>query len=240
MADEAIGSLWGNLSPHLIASFWEVKRNGKRVDENVTVVAPLLEPSFEATLNWLSPFERVGEDFLPTAQQLATSGLIDPTLKDYSKVLGFDTAQLEGKTSITKLNSTQVFNGMPPVKFPVTLLFRAWRDPKKEVETPLNQLMKWALPIKLEGDTTLLSRGGQAASGGRSVTNTLLPSESPTFIAMKYKNRTYKPLVIEAISAPLGSPIDQAGDFVELSVQMQLSTLTAIDRNDWSAFSGKK
>jgi hypothetical protein len=225
---EAIGSLWGDLSEHLIATFWEVDRKGKRLEENVTVKAPLIDANFEATLNWLSPFERVGEDFLPTAQQLATSGLLDPKIKDASKTLGFDIQQLEGLTSITKLNSSQIFNGMPPVKMPVTLLFRAWRNPKKEVEAPLNQLMKWSLPIKLEGDTTILSRVGSG-----SATQTLLPSKSPTFIAMKYKNRTYKPLVIESVSTPLGSPINKNGDFTELSIQIQLATLTAIDRQDW-------
>lgn len=237
--NEAIGSLWGDLSPHLIASFWEVNRKGERLSNAVTVQAPLLEANLEVTLNWLSPFERVGEDFLPTAQQLATSGLIDPKLKDYSKSAGFDLAQLEGLTSITKLNSTQVFNGMPPVKFPVTMLLRAWRDPKKEVEDPLDQVMKYLLPEKLEGDTTIWSRGINAASGNGGSVQTLLPSKSPVFIAMKYKNRTYKPLVIESISVPISSPIDKNGHFTELTIQMQLATLTAIDRDDWTGFSPK-
>jgi hypothetical protein len=228
MAD-AIGSLWDGLSEHLIASFWEVKRDGKRVDENVTVKAPLIEINFEAALNWQSPFERVGEDFFPTLQQLTTSGQVDPVVKEISKMAGFDLAALEGKTSVTKLNSTQVFNGMPPVKIPATLLFRAWRDPKKEVEEPLDQLMKWALPVKLEGDTGVISR----LLNEKNLIKASLPSLSPTFIAMKYKNRTYKPLVIESVSAPLGSPINKNGDFTELSIQIQLATLTAIDRQDW-------
>jgi hypothetical protein len=226
---EAIGSLWDGLSEHLIASFWEVKRDGKRVDENVTVKAPLIEINFEAALNWQSPFERVGEDFFPTLQQLTTSGQVDPVVKEISKMAGFDLAALEGKTSVTKLNSTQVFNGMPPVKIPATLLFRAWRDPKKEVEEPLDQLMKWALPVKLEGDTGVISR----LLNEKNLIKASLPSLSPTFIAMKYKNRTYKPLVIESVSAPLGSPINKNGDFTELSIQIQLATLTAIDRQDW-------
>jgi hypothetical protein len=226
---KAIGSLWGDLSEHLIATFWEVDRKGNRLDENVTVKAPLLEINFETSLNWQSPFERVGEDFFPTLQQLTTSGQVDPIIKEISKMAGFDLATLEGKTSVTKLNSTQVFNGMPPVKIPATLLFRAWRDPKKEVEEPLDQLMKWALPVKLEGDTGVISR----LLNEKNLIKASLPSLSPTFIAMKYKNRTYKPLVIESVSAPLGSPINKNGDFTELSIQIQLATLTAIDRQDW-------
>ena len=45
--------------------------------------------------------------------------------------------QFEGRTGITKLNSTQVFTGMPPVKIQVTALLRAWRDSASEVEAPL-------------------------------------------------------------------------------------------------------
>ena len=74
-------------------------------------------------------------------------------------------AQFEGRTGITKLNSTQVFNGMPPVKIQVTALFRAWRDSMKEVEAPFNKLMEWALPIELSKDGSVLARAAETAKG---------------------------------------------------------------------------
>jgi hypothetical protein len=234
--EEAISSLWDGLSPHLIASFYEVKRDGTRVDENVTVKAPLLESNIEVGFNWQSPFERVGEDVLPTLQQLLQSGAVDARIKDAAKAIDIDLQKYEGLTSITKLNSTQVFNGMPPVKLPVTVLFRAWRDAVKEVEKPLNQLMKWALPVELSKDGIV----GRFKTGSEGeIVNALLPSKAPTLIAMTYKKRTYKPLVIESIGVPIGSPIDKNGRFVELSIQIQLATLTAIDRADWVAMSPK-
>jgi hypothetical protein len=227
-----IQSEWGDLSTHLIASFWEVDRKGNRKG-NTTVRAPLLDANFEAAFNWVSPFERVGEDFMPTVQQLLQSGLLDQAAQKFKQLTGKDLspllAELEGKTSVTKLNSTQVFNGMPPVKLPVTALFRAWKNPQQEVEAGFNQLMTWALPVKMEGDSTVFSR---LADGN------VLPSQVPVFIAMKYKNRTYKPLVIESISLPIGSSVDKNGKFTELAVPMQLATLTAIDRNDWAGYGG--
>lgn len=142
--------------------------------------------------------------------------------------------QFEGRTGITKLNSTQVFTGMPPVKITVTALFRAWRDTLSEVETPFNKLMEWALPVALSPDGSVLARTAETVSGRMGYVEALTPSKSPTRIAMEYKGRTYSPLVIESIGMPLSAPVDASGRFVELAVPLTLCTLTAIDRQDWS------
>jgi hypothetical protein len=234
---QELSSLWGDLSPHLIASFWEVDRKGKRLND-ITVKAPLIDSNLEMALNWQSPFERVGEDVFPTLQQVLQTGELKPLAEKLDAKIGTGAGPLlgmvEGKTSITKLNSTQVFNGMPPAKFTVTALFRAWRDPSKEVHEPFNQLMQWALPIKLAEDGSLLSR---FLDNGLKV-DTLFPSQAPTLIAMKYKDCVYKPLVIESITKDTNAQIDKHGKFTELAVPMTLSTLAAIDRGDWANFTG--
>ncbi len=238
--NEALSSIWDGLNPHLVASFWAVDRKGNRLDD-ITVKAPLIEADLEATLNWQSQFEQTAQNIAPTLQQLIQSGELGPGLDRLDSALGTDLAAMaskfEGKTSITKLNSTQVFNGMPPVKIQLSALFRAWRDTVKEVENPFNQLMAWALPIKLEKDGLLLSRLADLDAGA---TEAVFPSKAPTMIAMLYKGRTYKPLVIESIGQPLSSPIDKQGNFVELTVPMTLATLTAIDRQDWIDFNKKR
>jgi hypothetical protein len=221
-----LSSHWDGLNPNLIASFWAVNRDGIRID-NITVKAPLTESSLEMTLNWQSPFEQVAQGVAPTLQQVIQSGaaidaanLLSPSIAEYLK-------STEGKTSITKLNSTQIFIGMPPAKFTVTALFRAWRDPKTEVMDPFNQLMQWALPVVLSEDgpiSSMLKGGG------------LFPSTAPVMIAVKYKDAVYAPMVIESITKDTNAPIDRNGNFVELSVPMVLSTLAAVDRGDWSLF----
>ena len=60
-----------------------------------------------------------------------------------------------------------------------------------------------------------------------------MPSLSPTKVAMRYKGRTYCPLVIESIGFPLSSPVNATGNFVQVAVSITLCTLTAIDRTDW-------
>ncbi|PSJ15930.1 hypothetical protein, partial [Nitrosomonas supralitoralis] len=148
--------------------------------------------------------------------------------------------QFEGRTGITKLNSIQVFNGMPPVKIQVTAIFRAWDDPMKEVEEPFNKLMEWALPVKLSPDGSVLARSAQAARGNSGFIEALVPSIAPTTIALRYKNRIYSPLVIEAISEQMTSSIDAKGRYVELLVPMTLATLTALDRDDWVNYNALK
>lgn len=251
MAETVLSSLWDGLSPHLIASFYEVDRDGKRTNTELTVRAPLSESNLEVTLNWQSPFEQAGaESKAPTLFAMLQSGALQPVIdavetgkaqpgSPQQQSSAF-IKQFEGRTGITKLNSVQVFSGMPPVKFQVTAVFRAWRDPVTEVENPFDQLMAWALPVNLARDSTLLANALQALQGKMAVMDALLPSTAPTLIALNYKGRTYSPLVIEAISQPLNSPIDADGRFVELSVPMTLSTLTALDRQDWLNFKGKK
>lgn len=250
----ALSSEWMGLSKHLVASFYEVKKTGERswgktkdTDESV-VYAPLTEASMELALNWQSPFESAGpEAKAPALMAMLQSGALQPIIDAIFGKTGNATAdsaaqqsgeflsQFQGKTGITKLNSTQVFNGMPPVKIQVTAIFRAWKDPVSEVETPFNKLIEWALPVSLSDDGSIVARVAQGARGEKTLVDTLFPSAAPTTIAMQYKGRVYAPLVIESISQPMASPIDALGRYVELVVPMTLCTLTAIDRKDWSS-----
>lgn len=243
-----LSSLWDGLSPHLIASFYEVTKTGDDAwgrtgkTDSKTVLAPLTEANMEIALNWQSPFEHAGpESKAPALMAMLQSGALQPIV---DSVMGKQKeqggaqqksndflAQFEGRTGITKLNSTQVFNGMPPVKITVTALFRAWRDSASEVEAPFNKLMEWALPIELSKDGSVLAR---AAKGDMGYVEALMPSKAPTRVALKYKGRIFSPLVIESIGMPLNSPVDDSGRFVQLAVPMTLCTLTALDRKDWS------
>ena len=250
MSDQnTLSSLWDGLSPHLLATFYEVKKQGNEwirtanCDPKI-VKAPLTEASMEIALNWQSPFEQAGpESKAPALMAMLQSGSLQPFVNmlfdkksdSEAKQKSNDfLSQFEGRTGITKLNSTQVFTGMPPVKIQVTALFRAWRRSLDEVEVPFDKLMEWGLPIQLSADGSILARGIEHLKGNTSAVDALMPSKSPTRIAMQYKGRTFSPLVIESIGMPLSSPIDRDGNFVEMSIPMTLCTLTALDRQDWS------
>lgn len=251
-----LGSLWDGLNKNLIARFFEVDHTGMPVGDLVLRAALADETQLDLTLNWQSPFEQAGpESKAPTVMAMLQSGAIQPLLEGAAKTLeqaGASSAaqavrgaavsadQARGRTGMTKLNSTQVFSGMPPIKIQTTLLLRAWRDPGVEVEKPLDQLMQWALPRELAPEGTLLTGAMEYMRGEKSFLEAALPSLAPTLIAMIYKGRQYSPMVIESVSVPLHSPIDRDGRFVQMAVGVTLSSLTAWDRRDWAAsrFSG--
>jgi hypothetical protein len=262
-----LSSAWGGLSPHLQAKFYELaEKDGswQAKEGGVVVVAPLTESNLDLSLNWQSPFENSGpESSMPTMMAMLQSGAIQPVIDSVggataaaAKAIGANAAAdtatrattasndvakaLEGRTGITRLNSTQVFAGMPPAKLQVTALFRAWSDPIKEVEEPVNQLMAWALPVKLSALGPILSRAADYAAKSKDVSlaDVLAPSFAPVKIGMTYKGKTYSPLVIESIGQPINSPVNSDGRYVELLVPMTLCTLTAIDRDDWSRIAG--
>lgn len=229
-----LSSAWDGLSKHLIASFFEVDRTGKRTDENLIVKAPLTDASLEISLGWHSPFESAGEGKYPTFNALLQSGAIqigDNKAHDFLR-------SFEGRTGVTKLNSTQVFNAAAPIKITVSALFRAWLDPYSEVERPTNQLFQWALPKSLGQDGMLMTKAYEAWKSGRAdIAKFAFPSLAPQLLGMSYKSRYFAPLVIESIGLPLNSPVDKNGKFVDLIIPMTLCSLTAWDRQDWQATS---
>lgn len=244
-----VSSLWDGLSPHLIASIFEVDHHGYPVNETVVKAVPAGDFTMEAAFNWQSPFENSGPDSkAPALMAMIQSGALQPLLEAGAKVVegvagkaaadkvrGASIAvdEARGRTGMTKLNSTQVFSGAPPIKFSAELLLRAWRDPELEVERPLEQLMAWALPKQLAPDGTMLTGALDYIAGEKTILEAALPSVAPTLIAIAYKGRVYAPLVIESISVPLHSNVDKLGRFVELSLPITLSSLTAWDRADW-------
>ena len=250
-ASPILSSSWDGLSPHLIASFFQCDREGKPI-EGPIVKAPLTEAELEVSLNWQSPFEQAGpESKAPALMAMLQSGALQPFV---DAVLGKPEGdansaqqksadflkQFEGRTGITKLNSMQVFTGMPPVRLQVQALFRAWLNPQSEVEAPTNQLMEWALPEGLSDDGTVLTRLVGASKGEMDAVEALMPSLSPVMIGVTYKGRTFSPMVIESIGQPLSSPVDSSGKFVEMIMPMTISSLSAIDRKDWQNITKSK
>jgi hypothetical protein len=243
-----LGPLWDGLNPTLIATIYEVDHKSEPLDEANRVRCLFVDDAnLEATLNWQSPFEGAGpESRAPTLSAMLQSGAIQPIAERLGDGVGGATKEVSetarGRTGITKLNSTQVFSGMPPLRLQATIMLRAWRDPQTEVEDPLDQLMRWVLPQYLAPEGTLLTaaldwyREGERDVNG--FVEAAMPSSAPTLIAIRYKGRTYSPMVVESIGVPINSPSDKYGRFVQLQLPVTFATLTAIDRNDWDNMKG--
>ncbi len=239
-----LGSRWGGLSPALIATFFAVKKLPSENKETIRwvrdmsqpeVVAPLTDGHMETTLNWQSPFENVGPDqkFSSLSAMLQAGGFasvlssLQAAFPDLQALNSAKSAaqSLEGRTNITKLNSTQIFSGMAPIKINVTAHFRAYQDADLEVRKPMNQLMSWALPQELAKDGPVAG----AVAGHMAV----FPSRVPQIIGMKYGDMLFAPIVIESIPYPITGPRSQGGILMQAASNLQLATLTALDAKDW-------
>lgn len=242
----ALTSEWGGLNPLLIASFFAVKKLPSedktsivwtRDETQPEVRAPITEANAEATQNWQSPFENVGPDqkfssFSALLQAGGFSSLMAQLKALFPNSEAVDATKakaesLEGRSNLTKLNSTQVFTGMQPLKISLTAHFRAFRDPVAEVRDPLDQLMRWGLPQEIAPDGPIV----QAVGGNF----TPFPSRVPQIIGMKYADMLFAPLVIEAHPFPITGPRDARGRLTHAAMTLQLASLTALDRRDWDA-----
>lgn len=250
-AYSVLSSDWTGLSPHLIAKFFPVRRalSGdsfyyEREPNSVEVQAPITDGAVEQSATWTSPFENQTADAkLSSFSALAQIGGFQPALNALQQLLGNNAAgnavgagnaslaSLEGRTAITKLNSTQIFTGAPPTKITVTAHFRALRDSLTEVSQPMDQLMKWELPKHLAAQGLV----GNVVTGQASGWRTVYASEIPTLVGMNYADRTFLPLVIETATYPLTGPRDARGRMISAQMTLTLGSLTALDAADWDA-----
>jgi len=246
-----LGSDWGSMSPFLMARLYVCNSKGVAdITSFQGVYGPIAEGSFEAPLNWQSPFENTGpETKAPALTAMLQSGSLVPVinalqainpLKDGSIGSALDASsdklkaavrELEGRTGLTKLNSRQVFAGMPPVRMNFAMEFRATHDAVKEVEAPLQRLLEWVFPQELAEDG-ILSEVLQTARDLDSFIKAMFPSLAPKLLALTYAGKTYAPMVVESISYPLDAPKDSKGNMIAVTVQVNMATLTALDRAD--------
>lgn len=250
-----LGSDWGSLSPLLMGRVFVCDSKGVAdITEFTGVFGALGEGNIEVAQNWQSPFENTGPDTkAPALAGMLQSGSLVPVLNALQAVSPFKEGaiadmlntgsdklkaavkELEGRTGITKLNSRQVFSGMPPVKLNFTLHFRAMSSALTEVEAPLARLLEWVFPQELAEDG-ILSEVLQTTKDVDSFIKALFPSKAPKLLGLTYAGRTYAPMVIESINFPLDAPKDSNGNYIALAVQVSMATLTALDRADIKRF----
>jgi hypothetical protein len=248
-----LSSDWTGLSRHLIASFFPVRRivegtdvRWEREPNSIEVQAPLTEGQLDQTANWTSPFENQTADAkLSSLSSMLQIGGFEAILNSLQEVVGKDgyvggklnsaskaLLTLQGKSAVTKLNSTQIFSGMPPLKITATAHFRALLDADAEVRRPMQQLMEWALPKKLSAQGLV---GNALASDKELGWRTVYPSEAPQIIGMTYADCLFVPMVIENMPQPLTNPRDRDGRMLHAAITFTLGSLTALDKDDWAA-----
>lgn len=236
-------SKWSGLNPRLLATLYPVGPDGKKTDGPM-VVAPPSDASLELSANWQSPFEQSGaETRAPAITALLQSGAVGPlaqvlgqgsgdgVLSRLAQSVSEFSQSAQGRSGMTKLNSTQVFTGAAPIKITLTLQFRAFDDPDAEVIEPVDQLAKWCLARQLAPNGALVSLV-QGLRDGQGVIKSLLPSEAPQMLGLTIDGMTFAPLVLEGLSRSLTGPKSSKGQALNMAVQLSLSSLTALDSGD--------
>lgn len=236
-----IGSDWTGINKNLLAQVWACDERGAPIEGDPVI--GMVDGAFDiqGSANWQSPFEQSGpESIKPGLTAMLQTGSLQSFLnsivsRDGGGKLANETNvtldKLKGRTGMTKLNSVQVYTGSAPLKISTTLFFRAFKDPAKEVETPLEQLAMWCMPRKLAEGGFLAEAIKTIRAGGDAV-SVLFPSEIPQMVGITYAGRTFAPLVIESYSDPLGGPKNANGDRIHAKMQLSFGTLTALDAAD--------
>lgn len=130
---------------------------------------------------------------------------------------------LMGRSNFTKINSRQIFTSSNSVRITATLNFLAWLDARTEVEDAIDQLQQWALPKTLSSKSLLTAGLTDGFSEG------MFPSIIPPFVQLEYGGKTYLPMLIESVSAPITAPMNKKGDRIAVKVSINLLSLTAWD-----------
>lgn len=133
---------------------------------------------------------------------------------------------LIGRSNFTKLNSRQIFTSSNSVRITGSLVFQAWANAEQEVEAAVTQLQRWASAKSLSSQSLIV--GG--LSDGFS--EAMFPSEIPPMVQLQYGGKTYKPLVIESVSAPITAPMTKDGNRIAVKVQVTFLSLTAWDQQN--------
>lgn len=132
---------------------------------------------------------------------------------------------LMGKSNFTKLNSRQIFTSSNSIRITGSLVFQAWSDAAIEVEAAVSQLQRWASAKSLSKTSLIVGGLDEGLSA-------MFPSEIPPMVQLQYGGKTYKPMVIESVSAPITAPMTKDGNRIAVKVQVTFLSLTAWDQQN--------
>lgn len=241
---------WGTVSKHKFAEFniCTVSRDENNnevitVDSNQpTVRAFLVDGDKTMESQWQTPFENSNPELkmpmlmagLQTGQTMISMGAAAPAIlgdtalavtKSAMQPIADFVKSVQGHTNLNKVNTTQVFLSTASVRLNLSLFFIALRDAKIEVEEKIMRLESWAVPAKLSQGTVLTDVIEQGVAG-------LFSGIIPPYISLTTHGKTYWPFILESVSAPIVTPIDEHGNRLNLAVNLSLMSRTAWDAED--------
>lgn len=241
---------WGTVSKHKFAEF-NVCKTSLDENNNEVITVDSSQPTIRAFLvdgdktmesQWQTPFENSNPELkmpmlmagLQTGQTITSMGTAAPAIlgdtasaaaKTVMQPMADFVKSVQGRTNLNKVNTTQVFLSTASVRLNLSLFFIALRDAKIEVEEKIMRLESWAVPAKLSQGTVLTDVIEQGVAG-------LFSGIIPPYISLTTHGKTYWPFILESVSAPIVTPIDEHGNRLNLAVNLSLMSRTAWDADD--------
>lgn len=248
--DYSSDPFYGYVSKHKFAEFNLCTITRDENTSELLVTMDTTKPTIRAFLTdgdstfesqWQTPFENSNPELkmpmlmagLQTGQTVASIGAVGGALfGEFASGLGSaiqpiaDFAkQVEGKTNLNKVNTTQVFLSTASVHLNLSVFFIALRDARKEVEEKLMHLQSWSLPQHLSQGTVLTDLANQGVEG-------LFSGIIPPYLSLTTHGKTFLPFILQSVSAPIVAPIDEDGNRLSLTVNLSLISRTAWDAQD--------
>lgn len=244
---------WGSVSKHKFAEF-NVCTTSLDENNNEVIAIDTNQPTIRAFLvdgdktmesQWQTPFENSNPELkmpmlvagLQTGQTLDAMGrmadkaqntILGGAVKAARELLSpFSqfAESVKGKTNLNKVNTTQVFLSTASVRLNLSLFFIAFGNAKIEVEEKIMQLESWTVPKFLSDQSVLTDVIEQGSAG-------LFSGIIPPYISLTTHGKTYWPFIIESVSAPIVTPIDEHGNRLNLAVNLSMVSRTAWDAAD--------
>lgn len=244
---------YGSISKHKYAEFSLCDKDGNPVASPI-IRALLTDGDKSIESQWQTPFENSNPELkmpmlmanLQTGQMLqaaATLGENSPFISALSDMASGPLAtaenalkSVEGRTNLTKVNTTQVFLSTSSVRLNLSIFFLAFSDARTEVEDKIMQLEAWSVPVSLSSESTLQN----VVNDSNTTLESLFSGVIPPFVSLTTHGKTYKPFIIESVSAPIVAPIDEKGNRLSLAVNISLLSRTAWDSKDIYSLYGVK
>ena len=244
---------WGSVSKHKFAEF-NICTTSLDENNNEVIAIDTNQPTIRAFLvdgdktmesQWQTPFENSNPELkmpmlvagLQTGQTLDAMGrmadkaqntILGGAVKAARELLSpFSqfAESVKGKTNLNKVNTTQVFLSTASVRLNLSLFFIALGNAKIEVEEKIMQLESWTVPKFLSDQSVLTDVIEQGSAG-------LFSGIIPPYISLTTHGKTYWPFIIESVSAPIVTPIDEHGNRLNLAVNLSMVSRTAWDAAD--------
>jgi hypothetical protein len=222
---------YGKLNDVLLAKICLCDKEGN-ITGDEQVVALAIDGDLHTESQYSTQFENSNpEHRLPTLMGMLQTGDWVNTLSAVASSFGVELSEdsqeslnrLEGRSSLTKTNSTQIFTNAS-IQLSMSLVFDTWEDAKSEVEDQVRLLQQWSVPQKL-ADGSLVANFANETS-----IESLFPSLVPPYVCIYFGGKRYAPLLIQSVSTPLVVPMDKDGNRMSLQVPVQF-----LSRNAWDA-----